>query len=54
MTLDYDIDLLFFRTIVETLGNDLQFENILNLLDTNPEIPEINLYLEDEWKENQK
>tara|TARA_R110002020_G_scaffold103752_23_gene243229 strand:- start:10929 stop:11642 length:714 start_codon:yes stop_codon:yes gene_type:complete len=54
MTLDYDIDLLFFRTIVERLGNVLQFENILNLLDTNPEIPEINFYLEDTWKENQK
>jgi len=54
MTLDYDLDLVFFRKIVEKLGGDLRLESILQLLDDNPEISNINLHLEDAWKENQK
>ena len=54
MTLDYDLDLLFFQKIVENLGRDLRLEHVLQLLDENPDIPNINLHLEDAWKENQK
>ena len=54
MTLDYDLDLVFFRKIVEKLDGDLRLENILQLLDDNPEISNINLHLENAWKENQK
>ena len=54
MTLAYDLDLVFFRKIVEKLDGDLRLENILQLLDDNPEISNINLHLENAWKENQK
>ena len=53
LTLDYKEDLEFFRTVVKNLDNDFELEDIIKLLDNNSEIASINLFLEDEWKENQ-
>ena len=54
MTLDYPEDLTFFKTVIDAIGEDLTFENILSFLETNPSVKEINFYLDESWKENQK
>ena len=53
LTLDYKEDLEFFRTVVNNLDNNFEFEDIIELLDNNPKITKINSFLEDQWKENQ-
>jgi spore coat polysaccharide biosynthesis protein SpsF len=53
LTLDYKEDLDFFRTVVKSLDNEFELEDIIELLDSNPEIASMNLFLEDEWRDNQ-
>lgn len=56
MTLDYEEDFIFFKTIINhftTERRDMSFENILSFLDENPDIVRTNWHLEKAWKENQ-
>ena len=57
MTLDYEEDLTFFKTVIEHFdanGTEMHFEKILEFLDNNPNVVEINWALEQAWKDNQK
>ena len=57
LTLDYEEDFLFFKTVIEHfLNNDkeLEFEDILNFIEKNPDVSEINWHREQDWKENQE
>jgi len=54
MTLDYKDDLVFFERVIESFNtNDFYLNDIVKLVDLNPEIKKINFYLEEEWKQNQ-
>jgi len=54
MTLDYQDDLLFFKEVISSFDTiEFSLRDIISLIDKKPEIKEINLYLEDEWKSNQ-
>ncbi len=52
MTLDYEDDLLFFKNVISNV-EVLEFDNILEYLNNNPEVKKINYYLEKEWSKNQ-
>ena len=52
MTLDYEDDLLFFKNVISNV-QVLEFDNILEYLNNNPEVKKINYYLEKEWSKNQ-
>ena len=57
MTLDYKEDLDFFKTVIEGVvdsGKPLAFENIISFLEHNPTTKDINFFLEEHWKKNQK
>ena len=55
MTLDYKEDFEFFKTVIEgVLPNELTLDNINNFLYNNPSIANINYFLDEEWKSNQK
>ena len=53
MTLDYEEDFQFFKTIIENLQEDYTFEDILNYIDNNKSIKDINYFREVDWKNNQ-
>tara|TARA_R110002110_G_scaffold33241_4_gene114102 strand:- start:1117 stop:1863 length:747 start_codon:yes stop_codon:yes gene_type:complete len=54
MTLDYRDDFVFFEKVIKSFDrNDFSLRDIVQLIDEKPEIKEINLYLEEEWKNNQ-
>ena len=56
MTLDYEADLVFFKTVIEHfLENNIKmnFDNILLFLKENPEIVDINWHCEQSWADNQ-
>ena len=56
MTLDYEDDFEFFRTVIDhfyTTKNEMSFENILEYLKKNPDVPMINWDCELAWKTNQ-
>ena len=54
MTLDYQDDYFFFKEVINSFDTeDFALRDIISLIDEKPEIKEINLYLEDEWKKNQ-
>jgi spore coat polysaccharide biosynthesis protein SpsF len=53
MTLDYQDDLDFFRTVIEAIGNK-PLKDILALLDENKEVININIHREEDWKNNQQ
>jgi len=56
MTLDYEEDLLFFKTIINhhlTRDLPLSLDNILLFIDKNPHIKNINWHCEELWKNNQ-
>jgi spore coat polysaccharide biosynthesis protein SpsF len=53
MTLDYEDDFKFFSKVIENIKLDFNIENVLYYLDKNPEVKNINYYLEEKWKENQ-
>jgi len=55
MTLDYWEDFNFFDTIIQHLGKEnLQLQNIVSLLDREPEIKEINFHRQADFLKNQK
>ena len=55
MTLDYQEDFEFFKTVIEgVLPNELTLDNINNFLYNNPSIANINYFLDEEWKSNQE
>lgn len=57
MTLDYEDDLKFFLEVFEKLGAGKSFfdlQEIVDLIDTNPQIAKINNYLQETWKRNQE
>jgi spore coat polysaccharide biosynthesis protein SpsF len=57
MTLDYPEDYEFFNTIFEHFGcvnNDIPLRQIIDYLKENPQIPQINLFRQKEFLENQK
>ena len=56
MTLDYPEDLLFFKSVINSLEQDkqyLDFSKIVKFLIDNEDIININSHLDKEWKENQ-
>ena len=57
MTLDYEEDLEFFKSVIEhfrVIGKDYpNLEEIVDLLNDQPEISKINIHKQDEWKKNQ-
>ena len=56
MTLDYQDDLDFFKTIIKhCLENkiDMSFENILSFIEENPHVVDINWHCEQSWIDNQ-
>ena len=55
MTLDYPEDFLFFETVINHFnGSDLNLNDIKNYLNENPDVVDINYFLEKSWKENQE
>jgi len=52
MTLDYDEDLDFFKRVIADIGN-ASLRDILALVDRYPDIKEINIGRETDWKTNQ-
>jgi spore coat polysaccharide biosynthesis protein SpsF len=57
MTLDYEEDLDFFKSVIEhfrVVGKDYpNLEEIVDLLNDRPEISKINIHKQNEWKKNQ-
>ena len=54
MTLDYEDDFKFFKNIFENLKLDFNLKDVVYYIDNNPDVKDINYYLEKEWSENQK
>ena len=55
MTLDYQEDFEFFKTVIEgVLPSELSLDNINNFLYNNPSVKDINYFLDKEWENNQK
>ena len=53
MTLDYEDDFKFFSKVIENLKLDFNLKDVVYYIDKNPEVKDINYYLEEKWKENQ-
>jgi len=54
MTLDYQEDFTFFKTVIESFkGKGFTMKDVLKYLDDNKEVVAINYHLEEEWKQNQ-
>ena len=54
MTLDYEDDLIFFQSVVQSFDNEnFTLHDIVKFLDDNPQIIKINYYLHERWKQNQ-
>jgi len=54
MTLDYEDDFKFFKTVIEHFaGKNFGTQDVLSFLNDNIEIAGINFYLEGRWKQNQ-
>ena len=55
MTLDYEDDLRFFRTVYQHFsGEEFDMQDIIEYLDEHPEVVEINHYLQQKYLDNQK
>ena len=55
MTLDYKEDFEFFKKVIEYLPNDkFGLSEIISYINDNPEIKNINNYLEEQWQVNQQ
>ena len=55
MTLDYEEDLLFFKTVIENFiknKKEMEFEEILKFVEENS-IADLNWHRELDWKKNQ-
>ena len=53
MTLDYQEDFDFFKTIIENLNDRFDFMDILNYIKKNKSVTDINSFRETDWKQNQ-
>ena len=53
MTLDYQEDFEFFKTIIENLNDNFTFNDVLNYIEDNKSVVDINYFRETDWKENQ-
>ena len=53
MTLDYEEDFNFFKTIIDNIDDNYVFEDILDYIDNNKIVKEINYFREKDWKNNQ-
>lgn len=55
MTLDYPKDFEFFEMVIKGLSSKpLTFDNVLEFIYNNPEISQINFFLDQDWKINQE
>lgn len=58
MTLDYKEDLDFFNKVIEESSkngiDNPNLNEIINIIDKNPDIKKINLFRQDQWKSNQE
>lgn len=57
MTLDYEDDLVFFDSVIKRLlqkGKLINFQEAYDLICKNPELANINFYLDEQWKKNQE
>jgi len=55
MTLDYEEDMDFFNAVIEKgNGSNLDLFKIIEIVDNNPDIKNINLFRQNEWKVNQE
>jgi spore coat polysaccharide biosynthesis protein SpsF len=57
MTLDYQEDFDFFNSIIEKSGKKTEFislNEIVDIINQNPEIKEINFFRQQQWADNQK
>lgn len=54
MTLDYEDDLKFFQTIFDHFDKPFLLRDVLTFLDKNPEVIDINQYLQQRYLDNQK
>lgn len=57
MTLDYEDDLVFFESVIKRLlqeGRTINFQEAYKLICDNPELANINFYLDEKWKKNQE
>lgn len=54
MTLDYEEDFCFFKTVIENFsGSTFNTRDVLAFLDNNKEVIELNYSMRDRWKQNQ-
>tara|TARA_R100000008_G_C3571813_1_gene162639 strand:- start:427 stop:1182 length:756 start_codon:yes stop_codon:yes gene_type:complete len=54
MTLDYEDDFKFFKNIFENLAVDFNLKDVVYYIDKNPNVKNINYYLEEKWSQNQQ
>ena len=57
LTLDYEEDFEFFKTVIEYFldnSKEMEFEDIVKYIEENPEVSNINWHREQDWKENQE
>jgi len=53
MTLDYQEDFDFFKTIIENINDDFTLNDVLSYIDNNKSVIDINYFRENDWKVNQ-
>ena len=53
MTLDYQEDFDFFKTIIENINDDFTLNDVLAYIDNNKSVIDINYFRENDWKVNQ-
>jgi len=53
MTLDYQEDFDFFKTIIENINNHFTLNDVLSYIDNNKSVIDINYFRENDWKVNQ-
>jgi len=53
MTLDYQEDFDFFKTIFENINDDFTLNDVLAYIDNNKSVIDINYFRENDWKVNQ-
>ena len=54
MTLDYQEDFDFFKTIIENINDDFTLNDVLSYIDNNKSVIDINYFRENDWKVNQR
>lgn len=54
MTMDYEDDFKFFKTVVENFNGYFSLRDIVAYLDKNPDVVQINQYLQERFLENQR